>query len=243
MDAVREITASQEDLAFLAQLYDTLYAAEFPDPDERESLANMQQYLSKKAEGWYGASNYHILVQLEDGKPVGLSISDYLARANAGVIEFIVTDPDHRGAGHGRRLLDVTEATLAQDASRNPERSDARPFCIVAEMNDPTATSAVEDNLDPAVRARIWSRWGYRPLGFPYEQPALSPEQKPVTGLVLIAKPVDAPKAVGLAAAQLRLILSEYMRMAMRIDRPEATSEHKAMSAAMGEVVPLLPLA
>ena len=110
MDGFREITASEEDFRFLAGLYDGLYVTEFPDPDERESLANMRAYLKMKADGWYGASSYHILALIEGGAPVALSISDYLASANAGVIEFILTDPARRGGGIGRRMLEATSS-------------------------------------------------------------------------------------------------------------------------------------
>ena len=243
MDGIREINASDEDLKLLARVYDGLYIAEFPDPDERESLPNMQTYLRKKAQGWYGEINYHILVLMERDKPVGLSISDYLARANAGVIEFILTDPANRRSGYGRTLLDHTEAVLAQDARAGGSRADGMPFCIVAEMNDPAAKSDVEDNLDPAVRAGIWSRWGYRKLDFRYVQPALSPEQKSVEGLLLIAKPMDMPSAAALAGEQVRMILLEYMRLAMRIDQPDVLPEYKVMSGTLGDNVRLLLLA
>jgi GNAT superfamily N-acetyltransferase len=242
MDGIREITASDEDMQFLARLYDGLYVAEFPDPDERESLPNMQSYLRKKAQGWYGASNYHILALIQDGAPTGLSISDYLARANAGVIEFILTDPARRRGGLGQRLLGETEAVLAADASGGAARGDGLPFCIAAETNDPAAEGEVPDNLDPVLRAGIWSRWGYRKLDFRYVQPALSPEQKPVEGLLLMAKPVGVPSDDALAGEQVRLILHEYMRLAMRIDRPDALPEYQRMSASLGESVRLLPL-
>lgn len=242
MDGVWEIGASDEDLAFLERLYTMLYVGEFPDPDERESLSNMQAYLRKKDAGWYGASNYHILALMECGMPVGLSISDYLARANAGVIEFILTDPIHRKHGNGRKLREATEAVLMEDARKTGPRTDGFPFCVVAEMNDPAAQNGVEDNLDPTVRAGIWNRWDYRKLDFRYVQPALSEGQKPVEGLLLLCKPLAAPQTDSIASAQLRLILQEYMRLAMRIDEPETAPEYKAMSAAFGARVALLPL-
>ena len=39
-----------------------IYCGSFPDSDERETLENMARYLSLKAEGWYGESNFHVVV-------------------------------------------------------------------------------------------------------------------------------------------------------------------------------------
>src|SRR5215831_18986085 len=80
----REIDASPGGLAELSRFYRRAYVREFPDPDERESLANMKRYLRLKAQGWYGRNNYHIVLAELDGEPIGGSVVDYLAEPNAG---------------------------------------------------------------------------------------------------------------------------------------------------------------
>ena len=97
----RELSNRDEDFAILERFYRDLYVSEFPDPDERESLANMKEYLRLKAQGWYRDNNYHLLIALDAGRPCGAAISDYLAEANAGAIEFLVVDPLQRGSGLG----------------------------------------------------------------------------------------------------------------------------------------------
>ncbi|HYS41205.1 MAG TPA: hypothetical protein VEO01_36790, partial [Pseudonocardiaceae bacterium] len=78
MITFHDLTDSTDDIATLTRFYETLYVGEFPDPDERESLANMIDYLGRRARGWYGRNNYHVLLATgADGRPVGASIVDY----------------------------------------------------------------------------------------------------------------------------------------------------------------------
>ncbi|WP_019925070.1 GNAT family N-acetyltransferase [Nocardia sp. BMG111209] len=241
MITFRELTDESGDLAALRAFYDTLYVTEFPDPDERESLANMADYLRRKHRGWYGRNSYHIVLGLADGAVVAASISDYLAEPNTGVIEFLLIAPACRGTGAGRKLLAHTESLLDEDARRAHDRPlDA----ILAEMNDPLATSARTDNLDPVTRALIWHRWGYRGLDFPYVQPALSPDQDPVTNLILIGKPLRADWSAAIPAPIVASTVHEYLRWAMRIDEPDASPEFRDMATALGRTdgVAQLPL-
>lgn len=237
-----ELTALPRDIALLTFFYETLYLQEFPDADERESLANMIRYLELKSRGWYGANNYHIALLMHAGEPVGCSVCDYLAAANAGVIEFLMVAPTLRRCGFGGHLLRWTETTLALDADI---RSAQDLHCIVAEMDDPRCSSAPHSGLEPQVRAGIWSAWGYRKLAFDYVQPALSPGQQAVRHLMLLAKLTGAePHATGLGTHCLRTILREYLHWAMRIEVPEQLPEYQEMAAQLNErpAVDLVPL-
>ncbi|MQY25861.1 GNAT family N-acetyltransferase [Nocardia aurantia] len=241
MITFRELTDEAADLATLRTFYDTLYVAEFPDPDERESLANMAGYLRRKHRGWYGRNSYHIVLGVAGGEVVAASISDYLAEPNTGVIEFLLIAPTCRGSGAGRKLLAHTESLLDADA----RRAHGRPLdAILAEMNDPLATSAQTDNLDPVTRSLIWHRWGYHGLDFPYVQPALSPDQDPVTNLILIGKPLRTDWSAAIPAPVVVSTVHEYLRWAMRIDEPDDCAEFRAMATALAraDAVPLLPL-
>jgi len=224
----RELVADAGDFALLETFYRDLYVVGFPDPNERESLENMQSYLRLKAEGWYGDNSYHILLAVDGDRPVACSISDYLARPNAGVIEFLLVDPRQRGRGVGRRLLDATEDLLQADARRaGPEGLT----CIAIEMNDPYRFDPARDNMDPFVRARLWSRWGYGALGFSYVQPALSADQAPVNDLILGAKPLQPCLRHGFPPALVRDIVAGYLRWAMRIDDPACDPTFQRMAA------------
>ena len=236
----REIDASPAGLAELTRFYRRSYVREFPDADERESLANMKRYLRLKAQGWYGRNNYHIVLAELDGEPIGGSVFDYFAAPNAGVIEFLFIGAAHRLKGSGKALLDETARILERDA----RKAAAKPLAaVVAEMNDPFRPGTTPDNLDPFVRCVMWGKWGFSKMHFPYVQPALSARQKPVDGLALIARPcAGAPDAVD--GAWVLSVVGEYMRWAMRIDHPGRNPQYKEMELFLGTRarIPLIPL-
>ncbi len=224
----REIDSTPASLAELTHFYRKLYVAEFPDPDERESLLNMKGYLAAKARGWYGKNNYHIVVAEIDGVPMGGAVIDYLAKPNVGVIEFLFIGKRHRVKGLGHALLNATIRLLRADAR---ERIGRPLAAIVAEMNDPFRRPDTPDNFDPFERSVIWGRWGFARLGFRYVQPALSRRQKPVKCLVLIARMLARPRAASVLATWVRDIVAEYMRWAMRIDAPQRNAQYREMAA------------
>ena len=236
-----ELTNSPQDKALLRHFYRELYAYEFPDPNERESLENMEQYLDLKAQGWYGENNYHIIIFFQDGKPIAGVIADFLAKANTGVVEFLVVAPEFRKGKIGKALLKYTENLLVEDAKKLGRELD----CIVGEMNDPFQTTQAKDNLDPARRALIWHKWGYGGLDFPYVQPALSESQQPVGNLLLIAKIFREAWSRAIPSKTVRDIVQEYLRLAMGRDNPNDCAEYREMTAFLDgrREVPVLSLA
>ena len=226
-----EIDHSRASLALLARFYRDNYVAEFPDPDERESLANMRRYLALKAQGWYGPNSYHIVIALLDGAAVGGVVFDYLAAAHAGVIEFLFVDAAYRVAGLGRALLDECIRILRTDARTHR----GRPLkAVIAEMNDPYRRPAMPDNMNPFRRAAIWGKWGFQALGFPYVQPALSAGQAPVNCLLLIARVFGRQPKTGVSSAWVELVVGEYLRWAMRIENPAHDADYRGMAAFLG---------
>src|SRR5580704_19638027 len=183
----KDISDEPDDLDLLSRFYDDLYVAGFPDPNERESLANMKRYLKLRREGWYGENCYHIILALDGDRTVAASVSDYLATPNCGVIEFLLVAESLWGTGIGKKLHAATIEALDGDA-RRVGRDGVNG--IVIELNDPFRVAARDDNFDPFERALIWDRWGYGRLCFPYVQPALSDKQEPVICLLLAMKPV-----------------------------------------------------
>jgi GNAT superfamily N-acetyltransferase len=224
----REIDDSRASLAALGRFYRERYVVEFPDADERESLANMRRYLALKAKGWYGPNSYHIVIAEAAGEPVGGVVFDYLAAPNCGVIEFLFVAAAQRVAGLGRALLDEAIRILRRDAR---ERRGRRLGAIVAEMNDPFRRPATPDSLDPFCRATIWGKWGFGVLDFPYVQPALSRGQQSVDCLILIARPFGRLPASGVSAAWVKQVVAEYLRWAMRIDDPADNADYRRMAA------------
>jgi GNAT superfamily N-acetyltransferase len=256
----RELRATrQADIDLLKRFYRDCFEPEFPDPDERESFETIVNYLRLKETGWYGKNNYHVVLAFVDGELIGGAIADYLDEPNAGVIEYLVIQPEHRGSGVGRRLLEHTERLLHDDA----DVTRARLLdWIVAELDDPYLTPRRKNGFDPFTRVHVWGSWGYRLLDFPYKQPALGGGKKPVTTLMLTTKtcstrfdpphsdregpktrsgdqngnPGDgAQRANSIPSADLETLLREYMHWAMRIEEPDESKEFKAMSDSLPE--------
>ena len=227
MIALRELESAASRDGTLEAFYEHLYVPQFPDPSERESLANMARYLELKQQGWYGANGYHLLVMESRGRPIGGAVSDYLAGPNAGVIEFLFTAPTHRGRGYGSMLMRATRRLLARDAAASGKRLAA----VVAEVNDPFRRPGTPDNMDPFERALVWDKWGFAKAEFPYVQPALSRRQAPVTGLMLAIDVLREAHGGTVRSRWLLRVVHEYMRWAMRIERPSTNREYRAMAA------------
>jgi GNAT superfamily N-acetyltransferase len=223
---IKDLSDAPEDLDRLSRFYDNLYVAGFPDPNERESLANMKRYLQLRREGWYGPNHYHIMLALDGDRTVAASVSDYLATPNCGVIEFLLVEEAMRGHGIGRMLHDATVEALGADARRTDRNGlDG----VVIELNDPFRVAPQDDNHDPFERALIWNSWGYGRLCFPYVQPALSDEQAPVTCLLLAMKPIAPALQREAPSSLVGEVLEGYLRWAMRIDEPERDPTFAAM--------------
>ena len=219
-----DLSPEKRDAELLSRFYETLYVGEFPDPDERESLANMLHYLERRGEH----GNDYIVTLLCDGDDiVGGSICDYFVRSNCGAIEFLTVKPSERGRGMASALARHVQQRMAAAAQT---RGFSLAF-VMAEMNDPFKRSRVTDNVEPFGRLRFWHQLGYRRTAFPYVQPALSLEQSPVTNLLLAAKPVDPALASSIPAARVIAFLRDYLIYAMRFDDPSSSPEFVTMCA------------
>jgi GNAT superfamily N-acetyltransferase len=244
----------QTDIDLLERFYRDCFEPEFPNPDERESCETIVNYLRLKETGWYGKNSYHVVLAFVDGEPIGGAIADYLEVPNAGVIEYLVVAPEHRGKGVGGRLHEHTERLLHDDADRSGGR---RLDWIVAELDDPYLTPRRGNGIDPFTRLHVWGSWGYQLLDFPYRQPALGDDKNPVTTLMLAAKTCSsrfappegdrkgpktrsgdqnghlgdgALRAESIPWVDVKTVLHEYMHWAMRIEEPTDSPVFKEMS-------------
>lgn len=214
-------------LTKLGQFYGGIYTDEFPDSDERELLENMENYLRLRERGWYDLNNYHILLLEDDGGRVaGGIVADYFARSNVGVVEFVVVDPSHRGMGLGKLLLSEVGRRFEED-SRRAGHDGLNGIC--AEVNDPYRRCDVREHLDGFARLRMWDKFGYRLLDFPYVQPPLSADQEAVVGLGLMFRPMCGELRGSVPAALVETIVADYQIWAMRIPDPENEPDFRQM--------------
>jgi GNAT superfamily N-acetyltransferase len=233
MLAFHELRVTRKtDIDLLRRFYDDCFVPEFPNRNERESFENIKRYLDHKESGWFGKNNYHVVVVLDGDQPVGGSICDYLVEPNAGVIEYLVIQPGHRGTGLGGHLLEHTERLLHQDA----DKGRGRPLdWILGEMDDPYIAPAPTNRFDPFTRVRVWHNWGYRMLDFPYVQPALASDKSAVRTLLLMAKTCSPRFTDSVPSTDVRSFLREYLVWAMRI----AVAEDNKAFEEMCEFLPM----
>jgi hypothetical protein len=213
------------DRKLLKRFYEECFVPEVPDPNERDSLRDIQHRLKSKQDGKLGKNNYHVLVLLEDDKPVGGAVADYFDKPNAGVIEYMVIQPKSRAKGLGNHLREQTERLLHEDAVKSGHRE---LDWIAAEMDDPYLTPVLTSEFDPFSRARIWDKWGYRVLDFPYVQPALSAGKRPVDNLLLMVKTCSERFDDAMPSGHVEALVTEYLMWSMQ-SAPDAARQLEEM--------------
>lgn len=224
--ATYELTSSPRDIKILREFYNSIFTVGFPDPNERESLVNMERYLELKAKGWYKKNNYHILMYLENQTPIACIIIDYLAAPNTGIIEFVIVKPTLRQCGLGANLLEWAENELDIDSRRAGNRGWDY---LVAEVNDPFKTNPLFDSMDEFDRTLIWDRWGFKRIRFPYIQPALSRKTEPVYNSLLVCKVHNTNNLDHMPSPILKQVIYNFIIWAMRIENPNLNNDFREM--------------
>lgn len=225
----------------LQRFYDDCLVPAFPNEDERDSLDDIRDSLQRHYNGGYGANSYHVIVACHGDEPVGGSIFDYFAGANAGVIEYLVVSARTRRTGLGTQLLKRTELMMSADA----RRAQQQLAWVAAEVDDPLRTPSASAGMDPFARGAVWNRWGFRVLDFPYVQPSLSKQKMAVHTLLMEAKTLSPKLANFIPTDEVLKLLHDYFRWGMRIDEPATDPNFQSMSAYLldaGTAVPAIAL-
>lgn len=209
-----EVSAKSQ---FLDQFYE-LYQKIFVDENERESKENIIKYLSLKNSAFYGGNSYHIFCSIEGMTITGFLVGDYYVEPNSGVIEFIGVSPDFRNKYIARDLIDHFIATIRTECKKGLNGI----FCEVdtkklSVTGPPDLTSFM-----------FWKKLGYGVVEIDYVQPALGPEKKSVSDLVLLYKDLAGN---GLGASLLLSFVKSYMRYAMSIEAPESMKEYQTIES------------
>lgn len=221
-------------LALLGTYYTQVYCKAFPDPNLRESLDNILEYLNKKRVDWYGKNNYHVVVGQTGESVTSGIICDYFAEANAAMVEFIAVKPHIRKMGHGNRILTKAIDLMNSDAVKAGYK---QLDWIICEMEKP---SVMKTDTERAA-LNFWRKMGFRIVGdFKYIQPALSSEKEAVESLILIAY---SPKGLeAMPPETLSKIIINYAYWAMRITEPETDLMIQKMMSQLETISSPLPL-
>lgn len=218
-------------LALLGEYYTSVYLDSFPDVNERESLDSIIDYLTKKSNGWYEKSNYHVILIVKSGKTVGGLICDYFAHSNCGVIEFIAVKEEYQSIGIGTRIYQHALEIMRKDAKRNGHIDIDYIICEIEKIG---ATSTIEEEK----YLWFWEKMGYKKLKFDYIQPALDSSKSGVFTLDLIALQVNTHVSThnGISVEKIRIFLLEYAQYAMRIENPKDNIHMISMTNSLGGI-------
>ncbi|MGZ9097790.1 MAG: hypothetical protein ACXW30_05795 [Micavibrio sp.] len=229
------VTRDRKDLFnALAQAYDTIYVPAFPEADERESLEKMHNILAGRLPG------VDIIINLmgenlktpDEQIIKGVGIAYYYHPENVGLLAYNAVAPEFMGEGIGKALVHSRIESLKQMAAT---RGKALRAAFI-ECNDPAKVHPSEDCMDPAIRIKIFSAWGARPVPLNYIQPPLAPGQNPYHNLKLLNYPVDGVYA-GPADVE-AFVLAMYRETKTKVN-PHQNPHVQAMLQELGNWKPV----
>lgn len=209
----------QDTISDFGQFYTDIYMDAFPDENEREGFDGFIKYL--KCSNSTNEYKYHIILAKDElNRVIGGCVFNYFKKSNTGVIEFLAVRNDLQSSGIGSMIYKHVVSILSEDAYHmNGKQIDY----ICCEIDSPECSKAeIKKYL------YFWDKNKFWHLDFKYVQPALSFEQKPVTGLwFTISTPQQLCTSV---SSELVLdILYDYIKYAMGINNPDECQEYLDM--------------
>jgi GNAT superfamily N-acetyltransferase len=173
------------DLAALVALLERTLA----DPNTVLGIDRVREFVASPGAG----REFRVLVARSGADVVGGAIFSYVPASNCGFSEYIVTAPDIRGAGLGRRIFNARKAILDKCASAHGFTHGCNGLFI--EVDNPERTPpellAAEriTALDARERLRIFGHLGFLRVDVRYVQPPLAPDKTAVDYLDLLFAP------------------------------------------------------
>jgi GNAT superfamily N-acetyltransferase len=175
-------------LASVARLLGEVFA----DPNTVLGLDRLREFLI--ADPAVAGRTFFVLAALpgQGEDVIGATIFSYVPRSNCGFSEYIVSRPDVRGQGIGRRLFDARKRQL-DEAAQAAGHAGCNGLFIEADNPDRTPAALLEaereSGLDAHERLRLFAHLGFGRVEVNYVQPPLGPGKQAVTYLDLLFAP------------------------------------------------------
>ena len=168
-----------------------LLQAVFADPNTVLGLDRLREFLAANAV--VPERSFHVHAALgSDDQVVGATVFSYVPRSNCGFSEYIVSRPDVRGQGIGRRLFDARKRQL-DEAARAAGHAGCHGLFIEADSPERTPAALLEaereTGLDARERLRLFAHLGFLRVDVEYVQPPLGPGKQAVPYLDLLFAP------------------------------------------------------
>ncbi|MGH8610833.1 MAG: GNAT family N-acetyltransferase [Gammaproteobacteria bacterium] len=224
---VFNLTDLQDWEPLLERLYNGLYMESFPDPDEREELAEWQRRLTSQPEPSDPlTATFVIGTDLQKRALVERKIQGFLTvelyrESRCGLASYIAIEPTCRGRGWARLLFREAKKWLKERCQKDTGENLRALF---AEVHDPHEPSNHSNHkypvpLDPYQRLEVMGRLGAKWVGLPYWQPPLA-EGRNWVAFLLLAFPLNDGSLKTLPVAIVWDFLHEYYR-ALEIAAPK----------------------
>lgn len=183
---VHIVNPGRRSLALLKKAYDDVYVPAFPIADERDDLELWLDRLTGKD----AQTSVSVVIageNLNSKNPVikAISVAEYYPAEDVGLMRYNAVDPAYRNDGFGRVMLEARKQALLQRAE-----ACGKPLQgIFVQVNDPAKITSEQDNMDPALRIKIFEKWGARQVPFDCLLPPLVPGAEKCDFLKLLSYP------------------------------------------------------
>ncbi len=204
-------------ISLLVKAYKGVYEPSFPMEKDRESLASWLDNLKSRD----ASVNITISIlgeNLDSSRPCikAIAVGYYYSNHDVGSLAYLATAPEFRNRGLGHILNNANNYALLQSAANKGRKLRG----IFLECNDPEKISPENDVMDPALRIRMYKKWGAIVLPIDYTQPPLSEGAAKCGTLKLLAYPHPETGAYPTLAAIKDYITGVYTELARYAGMP-----------------------
>jgi GNAT superfamily N-acetyltransferase len=215
-----------------------LLQAVFADPNTVLGLDRLREFLAANAAPGERTFYVHAAIGRDD-RVLGATVFSYVPRSNCGFSEYIVSRPDGRGQGIGRRLFDARKRQLDEAASA---AGYAGCNGLFIEADNPARTPAAlleaerQTAIDAFERLRLFAHLGFLRVDVAYVQPPLGPGKQAVDYLDLLFAPWRADAQSEIPSIWIVETLAPIWAAWSPGTRPPALPQHSRL-----QLLPLVP--
>ena len=200
---------NDESLRVFERFYHEVFIEAFTNEDEIVPYEGFLHLLRKNARNNAKGNDLlvHILIFLDGDEIVGGIVIDYFHDIKTLAVEYIVVAKPYQRRGLATKFYDFVQAHVTQQYGKTID-------WIIIEIEDPAFVESGDFSY-----LYFWKKCNMKKIDFPYIQPALSPDQKPVDILMLCASHTTSDQDM-IEISHIKELIALYARHAMGINRP-----------------------
>lgn len=173
-------SASIKDNATYLKPFQEVYEAGFPDENEREIFSDILDRISGISPSYQPPSI--IIIKTDNEIVSGGLIVDWYKDCQTVHLTYLIVNPNFRNQGIAKSLINEGIKEIIDWIEREKKIKIKNVFF---ESNNPSKT--LNDNFDPTLRLKIFTKLGAKLIDFPYVQPPLDEKKDQVENLFLLS--------------------------------------------------------